>query len=230
MDTAGPSKAKYTCDICSQTFDRAIRLANHQLKNLCGGISCKDCDKVFKQRSELQRHQKNSENIPCGEHCDRNFCTRYEYEKHKRQYKAVEVPSNVATREEIFPSLFDGVRGYEEIKRMYHSAIKDFVDKHNMYQIINKELPTHYTYGDLLKQLIEIKTGMTDVFRMNIAFGFTLFNSKDDEYKYFYPSTNNFLFETAYQISDNQDLEKYFHKVVGLDLVTNYYLKKPSSE
>ena len=111
-----------------------------------------------------------------------------------------------------------------------HSMIKDFTDQHNKYKIINKEIPTDYTYANLLNDLIELKTGMTDAFRINIAFGFTLFNPKDEEYKYYYASNNNFLFETAYQISVNQDLKKFFHKVVGLDLVTNYYLKKPSSE
>ena len=183
MEVVGSSKEEYKCDICSQTFNRAIRLANHQLKKLCGGISCTNCKKVFKQKRELDRHKLNSENIPCNDHCERKFCTRYDYEKHKRQHKPVEPPSDDAVKEEIFPSVFDGVQKYEETKRLNYRMIKDFVDIHDKYKIINKELKEGYTYGDLLNQLTEIKAERNDTFLINVAFGFTLYNQKDDEYK-----------------------------------------------
>ena len=76
----------------------------------------------------------------------------------------------------------------------------------------------------------EIKAYFKSAFRINVSFGYTLYNDKEVEYKYFYPSNNNLLFETAYEISINQDLTNFYHKIVGLDLVTNYYLKKPSSQ
>ena len=37
------------------------------------------------------------------------------------------------------------------------------------------------------------------------------------------------LFEKAVTISNNRDINKFFNRIVSLDLINNYYLKKPTS-
>ena len=135
--------ALHSCDSCKQTFNCATRLANHKLK--CGGITCSNCGKRFKQMRELNRHQKKSTNIISCDHCDRKFCTEYEYQKHKRQVKPVTPSSDDAIHEEIFPSIFEGVDGYESVKRSNHQLIQDFIDKKRKYMVINKEIHGTFT-------------------------------------------------------------------------------------
>ena len=50
-----------------------------------------------------------------------------------------------------------------------------------------------------------------------------------EEFKYFYCSTNNLLFQHAVTINNFKDLTDFMNKIINLDLPTNYYLKKPSS-
>ena len=57
-------KSKHVCDICTQSFDRVERWANHVLKKLCGGISCRDCQKPFNSLRDLERHKKTAKNSP----------------------------------------------------------------------------------------------------------------------------------------------------------------------
>ena len=146
-DTTRP-KEDYTCERCLKTYKRAAALANHQHKNLCNGIPCPNCKKTFSRQRELDRHIQKSLNIPC-DHCERHFCSRDELEKHKRQIKPVEPPSDDSINEVIFPSLFEGIEKYEAVKRVNYGMIKDFIDTHNRYIVINNELPPNYTYGNL---------------------------------------------------------------------------------
>ena len=167
-------KVKNQCDICLKTFDRRFRFANHQLKE-CTPISCSDCDKTFHSRRELRRHQQNSERIRCENHCSKTFCTRYEYEKHRRQIKPVIMScDNDCVDEVIQPPLFQGDEGYDEIRTKHFSEIKDHIEKRKRYTVVNKELPPNFTYGDLKNLLEDITYEQKYVFRINIAFGFTL--------------------------------------------------------
>ena len=47
--------------------------------------------------------------------------------------------------------------------------------------------------------------------------------------KYYYVSTNNLLFEKAVTIINQNDVTNLMRRIIGLDLATNFYLKKPSS-
>ena len=68
-----------------------------------------------------------------------------------------------------------------------------------------------------------------NAFKINLGFGFILYNTISGQYKYHYVSANNMLFEKAVQISEKKDLMKLMNHIISLDLPTNYYLKKPSS-
>ena len=62
-----------------------------------------------------------------------------------------------------------------------------------------------------------------------MAFGFILYQTGTGEFKYYYVSSNNMLFDHAITITTMEDLDNFMKKVINLDLATNYYLKKPSS-
>ena len=56
-----------------------------------------------------------------------------------------------------------------------------------------------------------------------------LYHAIEEKFKYFYVFSNNLLFDKAFTVSSKKDEEKLFQHIVDLDLINNYYLKKPSS-
>ena len=95
--------------------------------------------------------------------------------------------------------------------------------------VVNKEIDPSFTYTDLEKIITDIYAAQPTAFKLNLSFAFILYDTINHEYRYYYNSANNMLFEKAITISDRQDLESLMKKIVNLDLATNYYLKKPSS-
>ena len=80
-----------------------------------------------------------------------------------------------------------------------------------------------------LQILEQIFIDQSTPFRINLGFGYVLFNRTEDVFKYFYNSTNNLLFEKCATISNRQDIQEFFERISNLDLQTNYYLKKTDS-
>ena len=50
-----------------------------------------------------------------------------------------------------------------------------------------------------------------------------------EEYRYFYPSSNNLLFDRAVTVSTTYDLQKLIKRIMALDLEESYYMNRPSS-
>ena len=69
----------------------------------------------------------------------------------------------------------------------------------------------------------------THGFKIAMGFGFVLYNPTSDQYKYYYVSDNNMLFDRAFTIDSRNDVHDFMKKVVAVDLRTNCYLSKPSS-
>ena len=95
--------------------------------------------------------------------------------------------------------------------------------------VINREIDPTFTYKDLDKIITDFYITQPTAFKINISFAFILYDTINDQYRYYYNSSNNILFEKAITIAERQDLDQLMKKIVNLDLATNYYLKKPSS-
>ena len=119
--------------------------------------------------------------------------------------------------------------GYKELVRQKINVIRDSEKKNKIYEVINKQIDSSYTYNDLYDLLLDIYCKRQKAFKVNLGFGFILHNPHDDEYKYYYVSTNNLLFDRAKTISRKKDLVKLMNHLKSLDLITNYYFKRPSS-
>ena len=94
---------------------------------------------------------------------------------------------------------------------------------------MNKALTPEFTYRDLRNLLYDIYANEKSVYKTNMGFGFMLYHTIEKKFKYFYVSSNNLLFEKAFQVSNKKDVSNLFQHIVDLDLINNYYLKKPSS-
>ncbi|XP_054744933.1 zinc finger protein weckle-like [Anastrepha obliqua] len=68
-------ESKYTCNICSQRFQRSGNYSVH-MKKKHGVVICPQCSKSFDSESSLRRHMKDHRQLfPC-QHCDRKFQTK----------------------------------------------------------------------------------------------------------------------------------------------------------
>ena len=93
---------------------------------------------------------------------------------------------------------------------------------------INTQLPTNYTYGDLKTMLDEVRGNEHGAFKINIGFGSMLYDTVNNIYRYYYISSNHYLFDRAYTISIN-DMTDFFDRILSLNLTEKYYLQRPSS-
>ena len=127
------------------------------------------------------------------------------------------------------------ISGYED-EDLYQATIdakmneiQDRREKSTHYEIINKQIDSSYTYWDLYLLLLEIYLSRKNTFKVNFGFGFILYHTISETYKYHYVSTNNLLFDKAMTITNTDDVANLMRHIIGLDLATNFYLKKPSS-
>ena len=118
---------------------------------------------------------------------------------------------------------------YAELLDEHYDKIRSFTRDTDTKKTMNKQLSSTFTYGDLKNLLTEIRNEEHTAFKINIGFGAVLYDVVNKEYKYFYVSTNQLLFERAFTISTYADMNNFFHKILQLDLANNYYLKRPSS-
>ena len=80
---------------------------------------------------------------------------------------------------------------------------------------INKRLHLNFTYGDLKQLLDEVRRDEHGVFKINIGFGSMLYDTVNQTYRYFYVSTNHYLFHRAYTISNNTDMKEFFKEIIS---------------
>ena len=68
-----------------------------------------------------------------------------------------------------------------------------------------------------------------NAFKVNLGFGSILYKPITDVWKYHYVSNNNLLFDEAFTVVNRRDITRLMKRIISLDLVTNYHLKKPTS-
>ena len=55
------------------------------------------------------------------------------------------------------------------------------------------------------------------------------YDTVNQKYRYYYTSSNHLLFDRAFTVSTNHDMLDFFDKILSLDLINTYYMKRPSS-
>ncbi len=66
-------------------------------------------------------------------------------------------------------------------------------------------------------------------FRINIGFGTALYNPIHQQFRYFYCSTNQYLFDRADTISTRADMDNFFQKILDINIKNRYYCQRPGS-
>ena len=214
------------CRSCKKTFSNTAELYKHN-RHPCKSTVCLECDAVFADRKSLRRHIKRKEDIEC-DHCLRTFCNQDHFQRHLRTIQRSK--RRAGLKQKIFPgSGFEFYRGFEKLLKEKANEIDDYDDISRHQSIYNRRIDSNYRYKDLRNELLDIYDEHDNAFKVNLAFGFILYNAVTNEFKYYYTSSNNLLFEHASTIDSIESLDDFMNKICALDLATNYYLKKPSS-
>ena len=216
----------FKCLTCKKNFENNFELLAHEKKR-CKNKVCKDCKSVFHQVRDLERHQRSKKKIVCT-CCQKTFCNDEHHQQHLRTVSKDE-SKTVDLKQQIHPATpYESLDGFQELVAEKDNDIRTRTTTSEFKDTYNLKIDSNYTYQDLRDKILEIYKSQQN-FKMNLAFGFILYQIVTGEFKYYYVSSNNFLFDRAITISSIEDLNNFMKKVVNLDLATNYYLKKPSS-
>ena len=193
----------------------------------CKKRKCEYCKKIFTRFRDLRQHQNQRKDLECF-HCNNKYCNVSDLQKHLRTInKSI---SNIDLDNPINPSSgYEQYDAFHELLERNANKIGDRKDVYKRHKVINVQINSSTTYRDLYNLLDRIYSKSSSVFKVNLGFGYRLYNIIEEKFKYYYNSTNNLLFEHAFTISDHQSLNNFFNKITNLDLLTNYYLKNPSS-
>ena len=214
------------CEKCFKKYKNETTFKRHKCKQKI----CTQCNTVFKSQGGFKKHLQKREDISC-DHCERKFCNNYHFKRHQRSIKKPE-------EEEPLPDLNQEIyssSGYEddEYKKVLEENIKlieDREDKRKVYTIYNKQIDPTFTYNDLYQLYLDIFITQKPPFRTNLGFGYILHNPKSGEYKYYYVSDNNLIFERMPNIVRRKDINKLMKRIISADLPTTYFLKRPTSQ
>ena len=208
-------------------------MENHSEKG-CNRTTCNRCSRRFSSNRDLQSHQKNADPKECDS-CDKIFCHESELARHTR---TKHVGGEIRTDDDVETALdrpicprtgFEEDEGYKEKVKEHWSEIRDKRKESSYLMDLNKELSPDFTYRDLEKLLKGICKKLGHAVKVNIGFGFMLRDGVTGEYKYFYVSTNNMIFDRAFTLSANADVKDLMERIMALDLMESYYMKRPSS-
>ena len=131
--------------------------------------------------------------------------------------------------QEIYPTTgYEEKDGYKNLIEAKLNLIDDREDIKRDYGVYNKKIDSTFTYKELNELLLDIYCKQKTVFKINFGFGYILYNTITNEFRYHYVSTNNLLFERAITITRKRDLVKLMNRIIS-DLPTTYFLKRPTS-
>ena len=218
----------YQCQHCKIFFGSPSDLIYHKRHEECKVRICGHCKTDFKTPARLEKHLENQKNLVCL-HCQKAFCSKSLLERHLRTVQ--EIGDDPQDRDRpIQPSTgYENDDGFKTVLEEKAADIRDMVTIGKNHMSINRAIDPSFTYSDLENIISDIYSNQKNAFKIQIGFGFILYNTVSNEFRYFWNSSNTYLFEKAITISDKEDLGKLMTRIVNMDLANNYYLFKPSS-
>lgn len=193
----------HKCEVFDKVCKNKHELLYHE-KRSCKSLKCSDCNTKFKRRRDLERHRKNQKKTWCDD-CQHMACNSMQWTQHMNSHKKVPEYLKICNLSQfIHPRTGYEDYGYQKLQREKASEIRDKETESLYKKVVNKKIDYTYTFNDLYKELLKIYEYQTNAFKVNLGFGFILYNINTEEFKYFYCSTNNLLFQHAVTINNWQ--------------------------
>ena len=228
LEKCNQQQPQFKCNKCDQIFNRETRLTEHRKTHDAKKHQCVTCQKSFEKAWHLKRHKDRASIFTCDDHCTRRFCSRDEYEKHQRSIRPTAdttltnctEPTSIDLDVKLSPPTgFENEEGFLQQIHDNIDKIFDQVTKYKYVEKINKQISSDFTYRQLRDFLDDIYSQQTDAYKINVGFGYILYHSVKNEYKYYFNSTNNLLFENAFTISNSHD--KSDHTIIYMVIISN---------
>ena len=204
----------HDCDLCDKKFCNEKDYSFHQMiDHHVNPKVCKVCKEKFKSIKQLKAHK-----------CDENT--------HKMKGSGIEKSEfkNILKSQVYGVTGFENEPGYKEMVREHLNVINDkVVERKDLYMKINKQINSEFTYSNIFNIVADAIHKHGKCCRINIGFGVMLRNKLSDEYRYYYVSNNNYIFNRALTISTNQDIKKLVKEVYDKDVAEEFYFRRPSS-
>ena len=196
---------------------------------------CYNCKKQFRGTNrwrDLARHLKSAVERYCKHPgCERRFCNENDLQCHIRTEHPItsDAPAQSLDSEVCPETGHSSQQGYRDVVERHLSEIITKARHYSTYHRLNYQIEPSFTYADMQEKMYSARKLAGGSFKFNIGFGVILYHGVENEYRYFYSSTNSLLFERALLISNNDELEAVIKRIIDLDLLESYYLQRPSS-
>ena len=212
------------CRTCHKKIKLESKFIHHTQK--CKPIQCNEFKTFFKTTNSLKRHLNNRKDIL---HNGTKFCNNAHLQRHLRTIKKPMEKIPDLNQQILERTGYENKKGFKDTVKQHINEIKDSHKTTKLYEVINKQITSSYTYKDLYDLLLDIYSKHKSPYKINLGMGYILYNIIEKQYKYHYVSTNNLLFNYAQTIDNKNDTNKLMKRIISLDLVTTYYFKRPTS-
>lgn len=108
--------------------------------------------------------------------------------------------------------------------------IAEQTESKSLYAFYNFPITNSFTIDDIMMFVNKIYEAQNRVFRLNLVFGFILFNQEDNEYRYFKPYQNSEVFDFPFYISSRKDLTTFENKLQEIDICTFIVRNRPNTK
>ncbi len=209
----GPPTHHHECSRCHQTFDRIGRYQRHM--NTQEVVDCSVCQRPFCNHNRMLQHYRT----------EHSFTTTPAPNQPQQQPTPQSNPNHP-----IYPQTgMENEAGYRETVSMNHHHIKNFTKNRKYIKIVNERITPDFSFNNLRDRLFSLFSIEKNVYRLNLGFGLMLHNQVLQEYKYFYVSSNSYIFDRAPRISRRDDVNHVFDRILNIDLDHFFNLSRPGS-
>lgn len=118
----------------------------------------------------------------------------------------------------------------KETYEMNILLIKESQDKKVLSAYYNFPISNDFTIEELMVFVNKIYNLQTETFRLNLVFGYILWNVETKKYRYFKPYNNTEIFNFPFCISKRRDLEKFEEKLKEIDICSYVMKDRPSTK
>lgn len=108
--------------------------------------------------------------------------------------------------------------------------IAEQTESKSLYAFYNFPITNSFTRDDIMMFVNKIYEAQNRVFRLNLVFGFILFNQEDNEYRYFKPYQNSEVFDFPFYISSRKDLTTFENQLQEIDICTFIVRNRPNTK
>ncbi|KAL9961202.1 hypothetical protein ACROYT_G030103 [Oculina patagonica] len=229
----------FKCSKCDKAFRRKTHLKRHEVqvhqrRAAQREYKCNTCGAKFNNMAPFRAHQKTAHTEPSASK-KRPIKDKSEPKPKKMKQPTMKSKTPVSTNWPEDPKSFadlpeDQQRPLLEYKRHWHQIRTHYSRPNHLLDWYNYRLSS-LNSSELITHLDEIFEDQSNVFKLNIAFGFILRNNETNELQYYYASrNNNLLFESPFQIATAAELQQVRQTLEDIDILEFVRQQRPSSK